>query len=242
VLSTASAVTACSADLHRRVLELGAPPERTRTIPYGVDAEAFSPGETNGLRERLGLPASALLVLAVGRLVEKKGFADLVDAAARVPGLHVAVAGEGDLRPALEERARRLAAPVTFLGALDRDAVAAALAGADVVAVPSVVDRAGNVDGLPNVLLEALAAGRAVVATRVAGIPDVVEHAANGLLVAPGQPGELAAALALLAREPETRARLGREARRRVVSELTWPAACRAFEECYVRAAALDAR
>jgi glycosyltransferase involved in cell wall biosynthesis len=241
-LAGAASVTACSADLHRRVIALGAHPGRTRTIPYGVDTEAFAPRDGSSVRERLGVPPSALFVLAVGRLVEKKGFADLVSAAAAVPDVRVVVAGEGDLRPSLEEQARRLGAPVSFTGALDRATVAEALAAADVVAVPSVVDGAGNVDGLPNVLLEALAAGRPVVATRVAGIPDVVEHAANGLLVAPRKPDELAAALALLGREPQTRARLGHEARRRVVSALTWPAACRAFEECYVEAAALDAR
>jgi glycosyltransferase involved in cell wall biosynthesis len=111
-----------------------------------------------------------------------------------------------------------------------------------VVAVPSVRDRAGNVDGLPNVLLEALAAGRAVVATRVAGIPDVVRDGENGLLVEEHDPAALAAAFERLAREGETRARLGEAARRTAEETLTWGAAVRAFCEVYVEAAALDAR
>jgi len=241
-LRAAGAVTACSGDLRARAIRLGAAPERTRTVAYGVDAAAFSPDlPSAGARARFGVADGALMILALGRLVEKKGFGSLVQASAHVPGAHVVIAGDGDLRSDLESQARAIGAPVTFAGALDRDGVAQALAAADVVAVPSVVDRAGNVDGLPNALLEALASGRAVVATRVAGIPDVVEDDVNGLLVPPDDPPALAAALRRLAAEPETRARLGREARRRAEGRLSWRSAGRAFEECYAQAAALDA-
>jgi glycosyltransferase involved in cell wall biosynthesis len=242
-LRAAGAVTACSGDLRERALRLGALPERTRTVPYGVDAAAFSPDVPSAdMRRRLGVPEGAVLVLAVGRLVEKKGFAWLVAAAAQAPGVHVVVAGDGDLRRDLEEKARALGAPVSFAGALDRKDVASAMAAADVVAVPSIVDRAGNVDGLPNALLEGLASGRAVVATRVAGIPDVVEDGQNGLLVPPGDEAALAAALRRLVAEPQTRSRLGIEARRRAEGRLSWRSAARAFEECYAQAATLDAR
>jgi glycosyltransferase involved in cell wall biosynthesis len=120
--------------------------------------------------------------------------------------------------------------------------MAAAIAASDVVVVPSVVDRAGNVDGLPNALLEALAAGKPVVASRVAGIPDVVEDGRNGLLVPEKDEGALAAALLRLRREPETRRQLSAEARRRAEAALGWDATARRFEECYAQAATLDAR
>jgi len=239
----AGAVTACSADLHARALALGARPERTRTVPYGVDLEAFSPERRgSGWRERLGIPADDLLVVAFGRLVEKKGFGHLVEAAALVPGVSVVIAGEGDLRSELLFRIRERGVPVRLVGSLDREAMADALVAADVVAVPSVVDRAGNVDGLPNALLEAFAAGRAVVASRVAGIPDLVEHDVTGLLVPPGDPAALAAALDRLAREPATRRRLGRAAREDALRRLSWDEAARRFEEGYAEAAALDTR
>ncbi|HET8645502.1 MAG TPA: glycosyltransferase, partial [Vicinamibacteria bacterium] len=242
-LRRAGAVTACSGDLRRRVLALGARAERTCTVPYGVDVAAFAPRTpAPEVRRRLGVSPDGFLVLALGRLVEKKGFEHLVDAAAKTGGVEVVIAGEGDLRPALEQRARAAGAPVRLVGALDREAMAAALAEADVVVVPSVVDRSGNVDGLPNALLESLAAGRAVVATTAGGIPDVVEHDENGLLVPPADAGALAQALRRLAREPQTRERLGREARRRAVERLGWDAAARRFEECYVQASALDSR
>lgn len=239
----AGVVTACSSDLRRRAVLLGADPPRTRTVPYGVDTDAFAPRAPDpAVRERLGTPPGALLVLAVGRLVEKKGFRHLIEAAAKAPGVHLVVAGDGDLRGDLEVRAREAGASVRFTGSLDREGVAQALAAADVVAVPSVVDRAGNRDGLPNTLLEALAAGRAIVASRVAGIPDVVEDGVTGLLVAEADAEGLAAALRRLASEPETRSRLGREARRHALSGLSWAAAARSLEECYAQAAALEAR
>ena len=181
------------------------------------------------------------MVLAVGRLVAKKGFTHLVEAARRVDEVYVVVAGEGDLRRPLEEQARAAGNRVRFVGALDRETVARALAAADVVAVPSVVDAAGNVDGLPNTVLEALASGRAVVASRVAGIPDVVRDGVTGVLVGAGDAEALAAALQRLARDPAERERLGREARACAVQHHGWDAAARSFEECYAQAAALDA-
>jgi glycosyltransferase involved in cell wall biosynthesis len=237
--AAAGAVSACSRDLHERALLLGAPPERTRTVPYGVDVGAFSaPVPVGDVRVRLGAGPGELLVLAFGRLVEKKGFRYLVEAAARVPGVRLAIAGEGDLRGELETLAREQGAPLVLAGALERDAMAAALQAADVAVVPSVIDRAGNVDGLPNALLEALASGRAVVASRVAGIPDVVTDGQDGLLVEPRDVDGLAAALARLRDDPALRARLGAAARRTVAERLSWGAAIEAFEDCYRQAIA----
>lgn len=239
----AGAVTACSSDLGRRALALGARPERMRTVPYGVDLGDFSPERSGGaMRGRLGVPEGALFVLAFGRLVEKKGFRYLIEAAAAVPGIHVVVAGDGDLKSELAGLARQRGAPVSLPGSLDRETIAAALAEADIAVVPSVVDRAGNVDGLPNALLEALSAGRAVIASRVAGIPEVVADGENGLLVPEKDAPALVAALSGLAHNPDLRARLGRAARRYAETRLSWDAAARAFEECYAQAAALEPR
>jgi glycosyltransferase involved in cell wall biosynthesis len=242
-LRQAGFVSACSDDLRRRAVALGAPGARTRTVPYGADVPPeAAPADVAAARARLGAPPGATLVLALGRLVEKKGFAHLVDATARLPGVHLVIAGDGDLRDALASRIAASGASARLVGVLDRDAVAGALQAADVVAVPSVVDAAGNVDGLPNVLLEAMAAGRAVVASRVAGIPDVVTDGADGALVPPADAAALAEALARLAADPARRARLGRAARATVEARLGWDRAARAFEEGYAAAAALDAR
>lgn len=237
---SAGAVTACSGDLARRAIALGAPAKRTRTIPYGVDTEAFrADRKDSALKDKLGLPRTSLLVLAVGRLVEKKGFRHLIDAAARTKGVFVAIAGDGDLRDTLQRQIHATGAPAKLLGALQREALAAAIASADIVAVPSVVDRSGNVDGLPNTLLEALASGKAVVASHVAGIPDVVEDGRTAVLVPPADPVSLSVALARLRDNPEERRSLGLAARSLATSRLTWPAAARSFEECYAFAQAV---
>ena len=241
-LERAARVTACSDDLRRRAVALGAPEARTSTVPYGVDGAAFRSAADAEFRERLGAPPGARLVLALGRLVEKKGFGPLVEAAVGLSGVQVAIAGAGDLQESLARRIAETGAPVWLVGPLDRAAVVRALAAADVVAVPSVVDRAGNVDGLPNTLLEAMAAGRAIVASRVAGIPDVIADGVNGLLVPPGDVAALRAALARLAADDALRARLGAAARESVVKRHGWDRTARRFEECYAEAAALDAR
>ena len=238
-LDAAGAVTAVSDDLHLRAKRLGADARKVQTVHLGVDTEAFQPREPDrAWRARLGADGDALLVVAVGRLVEKKGFRYLIDAVGRTKGTHLAIVGEGDLREDLERTASERQASVTFVGNLDHSDVSDVLAAADVVAVPSVIDRAGNVDGLPTTLLEALASGRAVVASAIAGIPEVVSERANGLLVPEKDVPALVRALSTLRDEPGFRNQLGQEARRRAVAELDWNATADAFEQAYAGASA----
>ncbi|MCU0257252.1 MAG: glycosyltransferase, partial [Vicinamibacterales bacterium] len=186
-------MTACSADLRDRALRLGAPADRSEVVPYGVDTSRFAPQPSADAREAvragLGVARDDLLVFAVGRLVRKKGFEYLIDAVAALapsrPRLACVIAGAGDLDQDLRARAAALgvAGRVRFPGLLPHDRTAAAMAAADVIAVPSVRDDAGNVDGLPNVVLEALATSTPVVATPAGGIGSVVEDEVNGRLV-----------------------------------------------------------
>jgi glycosyltransferase involved in cell wall biosynthesis len=108
---------------------------------------------------------------------------------------------------------------ITFAGRLTSDAVAAALGEADVLAAPSVPTRGGKREGIPVVLMEAMATGLPVVASRLSGIPELVTDGVDGLLVAPGDAGALADALARLAADPAMRARLGAAGRERVVRD-----------------------
>jgi glycosyltransferase involved in cell wall biosynthesis len=239
----AGATTACSADLGRRAVRLGSPIDKTHTVPYGVDIGFFSPEKRPGrTRETYNIPADDALVVAIGRLVEKKGFSFLIEAITRCPRARLLLIGEGDMRHFLEEQARRLGASVVFAGALDRERIAEALADADIAVVPSVIDSSGNVDGLPNTLLEALASGCAILASRIAGIPDVIDDGVNGRLVQPKDVQGLAEVLTLLLRDPMARKRLGDAARRSAVEKLSWDATARKIEECFVQAKALASR
>ncbi len=247
VLFQAAWVTACSADLRDRAVRLGARPDRSEVIPYGVDAGRFAPDPSarSRVRAALGLPTDAEVVYTVGRLVRKKGFEHLVDAAARLgvtrPRLRVVIAGAGDLDAELRARAERngVAGTVVFPGLVLHDEVARHLAAADLVVVPSVRDDSGNVDGLPNVVMEALASGAPIVATPAGGIGAVIEDGVTGCLVPERDPAALADAIARLLDAPDTARRMGEAARRAVLERHGWDRVAERFEAVYEKAAAL---
>ncbi len=160
-----------------------------------------------------------LQIVGVGRLVEKKGFADLITAAVRlrdagVP-VRVRIAGDGDQRAALEAQIAKTGAGdvVTLLGAMTQAEVVDLLRDADVFASPCVVGADGNADGLPTVLLEAMAIGVPCVASTVTGIPEAVRDEDTGLLHAPGDLDGLVRALTRLADTSFDRASMAQRAR-----------------------------
>ena len=166
-----------------------------------------------------------------------------MDAIARLaptrPRLRLVLAGDGDLRGEFERRisAHGIGDRVRLPGVLLQDDVAAALAAADVVAVPSVKDPSGNVDGLPNMVLEALASSTPLVASAVGGIPKVVTDGVTAELVPPGDVSALARAIQALLENPSRRASLGAAARREAVAERSWERVAERFEAAYERAA-----
>lgn len=227
-LAGASYVTSCSAELRDRLLRLGGAehgakvhlvPNGTGLVPVEEDAERHP-----------AVPPGCRAVVAVGRLVDKKGFGYLLEAAPRilqrVPEARIVVGGGGPLEGSLREQARRLgiADRVVFTGTLSHPEVLCLMASAEVVAMPSVRDERGNVDGLPVVVLEAMAAARPVVASSISGLPLAIEDRVSGRLVPERDAGALSGAILDLLTDPETASRLGREARRRIEEDLNWDA------------------
>lgn len=222
------AVTAPSTDLLMRAKALGAH-EPLELVPYGVDSAAFepAPAQRSTARARLGVGIDDVLVIGVGRLLPVKGFDVLLDAfataATRDERLRLVLVGDGPERSELTRRVASLGIDrsATLLGDVSHDEIPRYFAAADIVAVPS-VRRDGYIDGLPNVALEAMAAGKPLIASRVGGLPQLVEDGDTGIVVDEGDPEELASAIEILALRPELRRRMGNKARVHVVESFGW--------------------
>ncbi|NHI16914.1 glycosyltransferase [Microbacterium excoecariae] len=205
-------------DYNRRHLERVAGPGHTVHRVYnGVDVREFCP--TDAARE--------VDVVAVGRLVEKKGFEVLIDAIAhlRAAGRETTcrIIGRGEREEQLAARIadRGVGDLVRLVGAATQDGVRDEVARARVFAAPCVVGADGNADGLPTVLLEAMALGTPCVSTPVTGIPEAVVDGETGVLVEPGNVSALACALAGLLDDPAGAGRMADRARARVEAEFS---------------------
>jgi len=244
VFGAAAWVTACSADLRDRALGLGAAADRSEVLPYGVDTARFAPDPAarRTLRRGLALSKDTPIVFTAGRLVRKKGFEFLIDAMARVrashPLAHLVIAGGGDLEQELRARAAAagIAAVVHLLGSVAQSEMPSLLAAADVVAIPSIRDDAGNVDGLPNVVMEALASATPLVATPAGGIGAVVDDGRTGVLVPERDAAALADALIRLLADAPLRTRVGLAARQDVCEHYTWERFAIRLEDIFDRA------
>jgi glycosyltransferase involved in cell wall biosynthesis len=207
----AACVIACNPDVAGDLRRAGAP---VQLMPHGVDLDRFRP--TPPPR------AQVLTILAVGRLVEKKGFPVLLEAAAQLLApVRVRIVGDGAQREELERRIADLGLTgrVELAGPATHDDLPAEYAAAHIVVVPSIMDASGDRDGLPNVVLEAMSCGRPVVASDVGAVSSAVVDGRTGVLVPPGDAEALAGALEFLVDQPDMRERLGREARARVEAD-----------------------
>jgi glycosyltransferase involved in cell wall biosynthesis len=179
------------------------------------------------------------LILSVGRLVEKKGFPDLLHACRllkqRGYAFRCVIYGDGPLRDALAATIARLelAGDVVLAGEHPQEALLPVFQQATVFALTPFVTSDGDRDGVPNVLVEAMACAVPVVSTAVAGVPELVQHDVNGLLVAPHDIPAIADALAALLTDEPRRARLGAAARQTVVDHFDLHAAAEQLADLF---------
>jgi glycosyltransferase involved in cell wall biosynthesis len=195
-----------------------APAEKFAVIRLGIELEqrvSTEPGARAETRRLLGVPQDAFVVGWIGRMTGVKNTDEVLKALRllhdRGVDAYLCMVGDGPDRPRLERRAHDLGVVKRCLFLGYQEQVARFYAAFDGMVLPSVNE------GTPVSAIESLAAGRPVVATRVGGVPDVVEHGEDGFLVEPGSTEELADRLAELAREPELRERMGEHGRGRVV-------------------------
>jgi glycosyltransferase involved in cell wall biosynthesis len=195
---------------------LGFQTSKITVIPSAVESKE---AKGTGLRRQIGVREDEVLVTSVARLVERKGHDDLIRASA---GLRLLFVGDGPYRRRLEGRGAILAGW--------RDDIPEVLAASDIVALAS---RFG--EGCPNAVLEAMAAGKAVVATRAGGTPEVVVDGETGLLVRPGDVDGLREALTRLAGDPALRRRMGEAGRARVAERHAVDGMVKAYERLYFK-------
>ena len=213
-------------------------PDRLVVIPNGVDPVLFDRAQGVDLAS-IGVPPDAFLTLYVGRLDPQKGLGYLLGAASKVaevrPDWHLALVGDGPDRDALRSRSEddpTLEGRVHWLGR--RDDVPALLKGADVLVLPSLWE------GMPNVVLEAMAARLAVVGTAVEGTEELIIPDRTGWLVPPGDAGALAVALLDAADDPSRLHRFGEAARDRVEASFTPGRVVEAYERLWAGVLGLE--
>jgi glycosyltransferase involved in cell wall biosynthesis len=213
-LESARFTVTCS-EFNRSTLAAIAPGARVHRMYHGVDHALFHP-------KRRAAHATQAVILSVGRLREKKGLDTLIDACRvlrrRGEAFRCEIVGYGEEHDRLQSHISMhgLTDTVRLLGKLTREQVIECYARAAVYVQPSRIAADGDRDGIPNVLLEAMAMGVPVVATNVSGIPELVNDGRNGLVVCPDDPVALADAIARLLREPDLRTALASHARETV--------------------------
>ncbi len=227
-------IVAVSRAMRAACEDLATPQRPVAVVPNGADTRVFFPRDRADARRRLGLPLDGRIISFVGVLTPRKGIDTLFEAMgllARDPegAPLLTVAGIGELRDTLEARARALGVDdrIRFAGKVAHDDVALWMAAGDVFCLPSLSE------GLPTVVCEAMACGRAVVATAVDGTPEIVDDGATGLLVPPRDAGALAAALRRLLGDDALRARFEAEALARATTTYTWAANARTHVGLY---------
>ncbi|MCX8501143.1 MAG: glycosyltransferase [Alphaproteobacteria bacterium] len=218
LLQRARAIVCVSEFIRDSLRRRGFPSDRLVVNPYGVAPVAESDWADYG-----GSQSPPYLFFA-GRLVEKKGVDYLLQAFAQsrgqFPNLELVIAGSGELEASLRNRAREISTErIRFVGWQSPDQLLSWRRGAAAIVIPSVTSRSGDAEGMPNVVLEAMAQGCAVIGSRHAGITEAINHGRSGLLVAERDVEGLAEAIAQLVSQPHLARRLGAAARQLVAEQ-----------------------
>jgi len=201
-------------------------PEQLVVIHNGIDPQPFLEADGASLRREQGLEKATVLTF-VGRLAPPKDLLTLLEAVKKLPESVLLVIGDGELRPQVERSIRELGLVdrVRLLG--QRSDIPQILAASDIFVLSS------RWEGLPYTIIEAMMAGLPVVATRVGGVPELVEDGVTGFLVPPRDPDALAEALQKLIADPELRRRMGRAGREKALKEFTLDRMLRETERVY---------
>lgn len=218
----------------RLIQELGLNPDRVTCVPTGIDLRRFHPGVARTVRQELGFGEDQILVGMISVLRSWKGHDYFLEAAQKIavdfPNVHFLITGEGPRRRRIEELCRTLGIEkrATFLG--HREDVPEVLAALDILVLPSFAH-----EGVPQIILQAQATGKAVIGTRVGGIPEVIQDGETGLLCEPKDAKDLEKKIRALLDNPERRRALGEKAEKKAQANYGIDRMCERLEAIYAR-------
>jgi teichuronic acid biosynthesis glycosyltransferase TuaC len=226
-LKAAAQIITVSQALAHKAVELGANPDRVHHVPNGVDQDRFQPRDRTQARQELELDEPGPYLLFVGNMVPVKGLKHLFSALSQIPRAKLIMVGSGPLRPALEVQARELGIDerIIWAGNQGHERIPLYMAACDCLVLPSLSE------GEPNVVLEALSCGRPVVASRVGGVPQMIQPGVNGYMSQPGDPESLASALKQALEQNWNPAEVAQ-----TVSQRSWAASARGYLEVLQKA------
>lgn len=215
-------------------------PKRHRVIPPTIDIHRFVPTPDPEFRHRLNIADDTFIVLAVSRLIERKGMIYLVQAIEKLVkkdcNVHLLIGGNGPQREILEHYVKQesLQNHVTFLGFIPDNNIPTYYTESDVFVLPSIIDDRGDTEGLGLVILEANACETPAIASRVGGIVDVISEGENGLFVEQKDVDGLAQQIETLIDNPDLAHRLGKDGRELVKRDFNWNTIINKMRETYV--------
>lgn len=230
IIKAADGVRLLSSSLYDDLLKFGVDGGRMRAICMGIDTTIFHP-YYNGydVRKELRIKEDDVFVLFVGRLIKMKGTEYLIEAVRdlvpKYGNLKLVMVGDGDAREENERMARSIKGNVIFTGY--RSDTYRFMCASDIVVLPSMCE------GCPNVVLEAMACGTPVIASRVGAVPDVIQNGKTGIIIEWKNIDELKRALTQLVEDPSLTEKMGERARERIEKEFTWDAICKKLEGFY---------
>lgn len=227
-------IVAISEGVRNVLIKDGLDPNRIEVIRSGIDPRPFDPSYPAGeARREFGIPEQSHVIGCVAHFADHKGHRDLIESAPRVaaavPDVRFLLVGEGELKHKIEHQIIRLKLEKYFILTGFRNDIPRLLAAMDIVVLSS------HLEGLGTSLLDAMAMARPVVATRVGGIPEMVEDGVNGRLVPPRDPDALAGALIELLNQPDERKRMGEAGRARMLGKFSADAMVSATESLYLK-------
>ena len=231
IIRAADGVRLLSSSLYDDLLKFGVDGEKMRTIPMGVDTTVFHPyHDVSDVRKEWEIGEKDVFVLFVGRLIKMKGTEYLIEAVKNLipeySDLKLVIVGDGDARGEYARMVSSIRENVIFTGYYRGD-LYRFMCAADIIVMPSLCE------GCPNVLLEAMACGTPVIASRVGAVPDVIQNGKTGILTKPKDVGGIVNALKKLMDNPLLAKEMGEAGRKRMEEEYSWEIICKKIEDAY---------